>query len=390
MTHDCILCRRSENPRACSHLLSALLVMVLVYACCTPGVQDRGWKVVNVGYKEWEALPEDASIKAAALLQLLATQLGPVSSWQRVGPPARAPGSLVADAEAAQAAAAAAQRQQLLQQQRDMMLNSWKAAASSSMSDSSSTGLFGSGAGGVFVPGMLGGLGVPVSAAGPSAGGFFGSSVEQQGSWGALGSGTNPAAGFGAWGAGQGGGLGLAMMPGALGVWGSGALTGAGGVGTPGPSILQQLTQLQQQLQQQQAWDAFIAADAAGSAAAAAAVSSKKADSVASLTVKDRAVSLDAGGACSSVADGAASVPPSPASGMVLGSASGSVVGDAAAGAAGPDVLPGAEELCAALAAAQQKWNNSPSSTQGSGSSNNRKAAAFMWGDPTAASIWAP
>jgi hypothetical protein len=298
-------------------------------------LQDRGWKVVNVGYMEWEALPQDASTKASALLQLLSTQLGPADSWQRVGPPSRAPGSLVADAEAAQAAAAAEQRQQLLHQQRDMLLHGWGAPGSGF---------------------------VPAGQAAAAAGFDLGAGVGNQASWGAAvnNAAVNSSAGFSAWGQAQ-ESLGLLSMPAGLGAWGSGALTAGGtGLDASGPSLLQQLTQLQQQLQQQQAWDAFMAAEGAAAAGAGRAE-----------------------GVASCAADGAASLPPSPASGVQQ-------EGSAAAEAAGPDALPGAEELRTALAAAQQRWNSSPSSTQGSGGSGSgRKAAAFMWGDPTLASIWA-
>lgn len=298
-------------------------------------LQDRGWKVVNVGYMDWEALPQDASTRAAALLQLLSTQLGPADSWQRVGAPSRAPGSLVADAEAAQAAAAAQQRQLLLHQQRDMLLHGWRAPGSG------------------FVPALAAGL--------SAAAGFdLGAAVCNQGSWGAVvnNAAVNPSAGFSAWGQAQ-EGLGMLSMPGGLGVWGSGALAaGSTGLDASGPSLLQQLTQLQQQLQQQQAWDAFMAAEGAAAGAGRGE------------------------GVASCAADGAASLPPSPASCVQQ---EGSDAGEAA----GPDALPGAEELRAALAAAQQRWNSSPSSTQGSGDSGSKKAAAFMWGDPTLASIWA-
>jgi hypothetical protein len=310
---------------------------------------------------EWEALPEDANTKAAALLQLLSSELDSVDGWQRVGPPSRAPGSLVADAEAAQARAAAEQRQQLLHQQRDMLLHGWKAAGSSNPAISSGMAMYESAPGSVFMPGMMAG----------SAGYGMGASVDGQGSWGALNSMANPSMGFSAWGPGQ-DGLGVISMPGGLGLWGSGALIGGNGMGTRTPSLLQQLTQIQQQ---QQAWDAFVAADRS---AAAAAVKAEGCDS--QLSAKDRVMSFEA--ATSSLGDGVASVPPSPVSD----------VDDAAAVApAGPGALPGAEELHAALAAAQQRWNNSPSSTHGSGGSNgSKKAAAFMWGDPTSANIWAP
>jgi hypothetical protein len=137
-------------------------------------------------------------------------------------------------------------------------------------------------------------------------------------------------------------------------------------------------------MQQQQAWDALVAVEGvAGSARAPASE-----DGAGVLSAKDRMMSMDA--AASSMADGMASVPPSPASGMQDG---GSVAGgEGGVTPAGPDTLPGAEELQAALAKAQQRWNSSPSSTQGSGGSggSNKKAAAFMWGDPTSANIWAP
>jgi hypothetical protein len=313
---------------------------------------------------EWEALPEDANTKAAALLQLLSSQLGPVDSWQRVGPPSRAPGSLVADAEAAQAAAAAEQRQQQLHQQRDMMLHGWKAGGSCNPATSSGIAMYGSAPGSVLMPGMT---------AGSSRYNGMGASVDGQGSWGALNSVVNPSMGFCAWGLGQ-DGLGGVSMPGGLGLWGSGALTGSNGMGAHTPSLLQQPTHMQQQ---QHAWDAFVATDSR-SAAAAAAVKAEGCDS--QLWSKDCVLSFKA--AASSVGDGVASLPPSPSSALE----------DAAAMApAGPDTLPGAEQLHAALAAAQQRWNNSPSSTQGSGGSGgSKKAAAFMWGDPTSANIWAP
>lgn len=41
-----------------------------------------------MGYLEWEMLPEDPHSRAAALLQVIAQELGPRSSWQQVGPPA--------------------------------------------------------------------------------------------------------------------------------------------------------------------------------------------------------------------------------------------------------------------------------------------------------------
>lgn len=317
---------------------------------------------MNVGYMEWEALPEDASTKAAALLQLLSSELASVDTWQHVGPPRRAPGSLVADAEAAQAAATAEQRQQLLHQQRDMMLHGWKGAGSNGAVTSSGMVLCGAAPGNGLLSGMLAG----------STGYGLEVSVDRQGSWGGLNSVANPSVGFTAWGPGQ-EGLGVMSMPGGLGLWGSGALVGSNSMGASTPSLLQQLTQMQQQ---QQAWDAFMAADR--SAVAAAVKGEGPCDS--QLSAKDCVMSFEA--AVSSMGDGVASVPPSPASG----------VEDAAAVApAGPDALPGAEELHAALAAAQQRWNNSPSSTHGSGGSNgSKKAAAFMWGDPTAANIWAP
>ena len=332
---------------------------------------------MNVGYIEWESLPDDVNTRAAALLQLLSSELGPVDSWQRVGPPSRAPGSLVADAEAAQAAAAAEQRQQLLHQQRGIMLNGWKPAglASSSASASPRMSLYGAAPSSTFVPALLSGPQVPVSAAG------FGPSVDYTGTWGAAASGAaNPTSlGFATWGS---DGLGMVSMPGALATWGSGALAGGSGLGAaPRPSLLQQLSNLQQQMQQQQAWDALVAAEELLGRAGAA---SRSEDGAGLLSAQDRAASVDAAG--SSTAGGAVSVPPSPASGVQASSA-------ATITPAGPDALPGAEELQAALAKAQQKWNSSPSSTQGSagsGGSNCRKAAAFMWGDPTTASIWAP
>lgn len=327
---------------------------------------------MNVGYIEWESLPDDVNTKAAALLQLLASELGPVNSWQRVGPPSRAPGSLVADAEAAQAAAAAEQRQQLLHQQRDMMLHGWNAgSAAGAAAAASGAGMGAALYGGAFMPGMVSGL----SAAAP---GSYG--MDRAGAWGAASNATS--LGYSAW-LPCGDGLGMLSLPGGLGAWGSGALAGNGGLGTPGPSLLQQLTHLQQQMQQQQACDALVAAE--GTASAAGAPASEDAGV---LSAKDRMMSMDA--AASSMADGMASVPPSPASGMQDG---GSMAGgEGGVTPAGPDALPGAEELQAALAKAQQRWNNSPSSTHGSGGSggSNKKAAAFMWGDPTSANIWAP
>jgi hypothetical protein len=313
--------------------------------------------VVNVGYKEWEALPDDVSTRAAALLQLLSAAVGPLDSWQCVGAPTRSPGSLVATAEAAQAAAAAEQRQQFLHQQRDMMVNAWRAAggASSSVaSNGSNMTMFGS-----ATPGT--GYGV----------------IDQQGSWAGPVNTTELATEYSPWGMPSAdAGLGVATMPGGLGMWGSGAFSG----GTPGgvePGLLLQLRQLQQQLQQQQAWDAFMAADAART-------SEDGGEPL--LAAGDRMMSLESGAAASSVADGVGSVPPSPASEAQEG--------HAAAAAAAPGAMPAAEDLAVALAAAQQRWSNSPGSTQGSGgnctSSSNKKPAAFMWGDPTSASIWAP
>lgn len=62
-------------------------------------LQDRGWKVVNVSYLEWEMLPEDPHTKAAALLQVIAQELGPKSNWQQVGPPAASEAAAAAAAD---------------------------------------------------------------------------------------------------------------------------------------------------------------------------------------------------------------------------------------------------------------------------------------------------
>jgi hypothetical protein len=322
-------------------------------------LQDRGWKVVNVGYKEWEALPDDVSTRAAALLQLLSAAVGPLDSWQCVGAPTRSPGSLVANAEAAQAAAAAEQRQQYLHQQRDMMVNAWRAAGGAGSSVASSGSNM-----------MMFGATTPGTGCG---------AMGQQGNWAAgPASSTDLGANYNPWGPSTDAGLGVVNMPGGLGMWGSSAFD-CGAPASAEPSLLLQLRQLQQQLQQQQAWDAFMAADAARTSEDGAG------DPL--LAAGDHVASLESGAAASSVADGVGSVPPSPAS----GAQEGSLAGDAAAAAG---ALPAAEDLAVALAAAQQRWSNSPSSTQGSGgssaSSSNKKPAAFMWGDPTSASIWAP
>lgn len=331
--------------------------------------------MLNVGYMEWEALRGDTSSKAAALLQALSAELGPVTSWQHVGPPTRAPGSLVADAEAAQAAAAAEQRQHLLHQQRDLMLAGWNGVGSSGSGAPMFAVAVGSQAAGgssMFVPGMLSGLQGGVAAAAAAAG-LLGGHQQQDSS-------NNWAAGIGAP---MGGSSSTTTPLGALGVWGSGALTGLNGGGAlGGPSLLQELTRLQQQLQQQQAWDAFLAADDTTRTAAGPGV--LEAAGGRRTSMEQEAVAAATARPASSLTGGNASLPPSPAS-TLQGSDTG------AAAAAGPDVLPGAEELQAALAAAHQKWNSSPSSTRGSsGSGNYRKAAGFLWGDPTAASIWAP
>ncbi|KAF8065534.1 hypothetical protein HT031_003135 [Scenedesmus sp. PABB004] len=80
-------------------------------------LQDRGWKVVNLGYQEWEALPADPYARAAALLQRVAAELGPHSSWTAVGPPAvgaaAQPGAAPRGAEDERAALACAGAWQL-------------------------------------------------------------------------------------------------------------------------------------------------------------------------------------------------------------------------------------------------------------------------------------
>jgi hypothetical protein len=206
--------------------------------------QDRGWRVVNVSFLEWEALPADPSLRAAALLQLLSNELGaPASEWRAITPPSRAPGSLLADADA-----------QVAQQQQ-------QATATT-------------------VAALLRSSGARLSLGGQQA---------QASSWGALGMSALPGGVLGVWGGADGSGFGsssgqLQQLVPALGVWGSGSFAAPMSEAAAEPSLLQQLAQMQQQQQvAAAAWDAFVvAADGTSpdaSDAAAAARSCQQADS---------------------------------------------------------------------------------------------------------------
>eukprot|EP00775_Hariotina_reticulata_P012456 gene12456-12592_t len=58
-------------------------------------LQDRGWQVVNVGYLEWDSLPNEPTTRASALLQLVASVLPANSNWDNICLPERGADAVV-------------------------------------------------------------------------------------------------------------------------------------------------------------------------------------------------------------------------------------------------------------------------------------------------------
>lgn len=349
-------------------------------------LQDRGWKVVNIGYLDWEMLPDDQQTKAAALLQLVASELGPNTNWQQVGPPAGCQES----------SQLAQQQQQMMRRQSQTNGNgstatAWGSAAAAAVAaavggDSCSGLVVQRGAFGGYstaaVQGGLGGYGMldmsGLTAANTSQFGGVSSSNSSNSAWG-LGLGGWGGIGGPAWGA----NTASPWVPAS-----SSAVAAAADAAQA--SMLHRLQAQQQQQQVQRMWESGYAAGAAAAAAAAAAGPSQRM-SPEHLVVggPTRASSACRGSGSSSstnvaaIGEGRASLASSPGS-----SKAGSCCDEQAAG---PTAAAGNDLRTASVAgsagsftrAASSQWVESPND-------GGIRMPAFTWGDPLTSSIWGP